>query len=46
MGRERTIKIVTADQPGPAPYFSYDAVLNARERRTLPRGAPSASCGR
>ena len=35
MSRQRFIKIVTADQPDTPPYFSYDAVLNARERATL-----------
>ena len=35
MSRERFIEIVTADQPDTPPYFSYDAVLNARERPTL-----------
>ena len=36
MSRERFIELVTADQPDTPPYFSYDAVLNARERPTLP----------
>ncbi len=35
MGRERFIEIVTADQPDTPAYFTYDAVLNARERPTL-----------
>ncbi len=35
MGRERFIEIVTADQPEAPAYFSYDAVLNTRERPTL-----------
>jgi hydroxyacylglutathione hydrolase len=35
MTRERFIEIVTADQPDTPPYFSYDALLNARERPTL-----------
>ena len=35
MSRERFIEIVTADQPDPPAYFTYDAVLNARERATL-----------
>ena len=35
ISRERFIEIVTADQPDTPPYFSYDAVLNARERATL-----------
>ncbi len=35
MSREQFIAIVTADQPDTPPYFTYDAVLNARERPTL-----------
>jgi hydroxyacylglutathione hydrolase len=35
MTREAFITLVTADQPDAPPYFTYDAVLNSRERRTL-----------
>jgi hydroxyacylglutathione hydrolase len=35
MSRERFTEIVTADQPDTPAYFTYDAVLNARERPTL-----------
>ena len=35
MTKEEFIKLVLADQPDAPPYFSYDAVLNARERLTL-----------
>jgi len=35
MSRERFIELVTTDQPDTPAYFSYDAVLNARERPTL-----------
>ncbi len=35
MSRERFVEIVTTDQPDTPAYFSYDAVLNARERPTL-----------
>jgi glyoxylase-like metal-dependent hydrolase (beta-lactamase superfamily II)/rhodanese-related sulfurtransferase len=35
MSRERFIEMVTADQPEAPAYFSYDAVLNTRERPTL-----------
>jgi glyoxylase-like metal-dependent hydrolase (beta-lactamase superfamily II)/rhodanese-related sulfurtransferase len=35
MSRERFVEIVTADQPDTPPYFTYDAVLNAREHPTL-----------
>ena len=35
MSRERFIEIATADLPDAPAYFTYDAVLNARERPTL-----------
>lgn len=35
MSRERFVELVTTDQPDTPAYFSYDAVLNARERVTL-----------
>ncbi|HWD09393.1 MAG TPA: rhodanese-like domain-containing protein [Actinomycetota bacterium] len=35
MTREQFIETVTADQPDTPAYFTYDAVLNARERPTL-----------
>ncbi|MBI3048842.1 MAG: MBL fold metallo-hydrolase [Acidobacteria bacterium] len=35
MSREAFIDLVTADQPDAPPYFTYDAVLNSRERQTL-----------
>jgi glyoxylase-like metal-dependent hydrolase (beta-lactamase superfamily II)/rhodanese-related sulfurtransferase len=35
MSREQFVEIVTADQPDTPAYFTYDAVLNARERPTL-----------
>ena len=35
MTREHFIQIVTADQPDAPAYFTYDAVLNTRERATL-----------
>jgi glyoxylase-like metal-dependent hydrolase (beta-lactamase superfamily II)/rhodanese-related sulfurtransferase len=35
MSREQFVAIVTADQPDTPAYFTYDAVLNARERITL-----------
>src|SRR5207248_3094735 len=35
MSREQFTQIVTADQPDTPAYFTYDAVLNARERPTL-----------
>lgn len=35
MSRERFIHVVTADQPETPAYFTYDAVLNTRERPIL-----------
>ncbi len=35
MSKEEFIRLVTADQPDAPPYFTYDAVLNTRERDTL-----------
>src|SRR3984957_8472352 len=35
MSKEEFIRLVTADQPDAPPYFTYDAVLNSRERATL-----------
>jgi rhodanese-related sulfurtransferase/glyoxylase-like metal-dependent hydrolase (beta-lactamase superfamily II) len=35
MSKEDFIRLVTADQPDAPPYFTYDAVLNTRERPTL-----------
>jgi hydroxyacylglutathione hydrolase len=37
MSREDFIKIITADQPDAPSYFTYDAVLNTKERPTLDR---------
>ena len=35
MTREQFIRIVAADQPDAPAYFTYDAILNTRERPTL-----------
>jgi hydroxyacylglutathione hydrolase len=35
MSKQEFIRIVTADQPDTPSYFTYDAVLNTRERPTL-----------
>jgi hydroxyacylglutathione hydrolase len=35
MSRKAFVDLVTADQPDAPPYFTYDAVLNSRERQTL-----------
>ncbi|HMD38853.1 MAG TPA: MBL fold metallo-hydrolase [Candidatus Acidoferrum sp.] len=35
MTKKAFIEIVTADQPDAPPYFTYDAVLNSKERPTL-----------
>ena len=35
MTKQEFIRLVTADQPDAPPYFSYDAILNTRERISL-----------
>src|SRR5712691_10236081 len=35
MTRAAFVDLVTADQPDAPPYFTYDAVLNSKERPTL-----------
>ena len=35
MSKQEFVRLVTADQPDAPPYFSYDAILNTRERPTL-----------
>jgi glyoxylase-like metal-dependent hydrolase (beta-lactamase superfamily II)/rhodanese-related sulfurtransferase len=35
MTKDAFVDLVTADQPDAPPYFTYDAVLNSRERPTL-----------
>jgi hydroxyacylglutathione hydrolase len=35
VSKEEFIRLVTADQPDAPPYFTYDAILNTRERTTL-----------
>jgi rhodanese-related sulfurtransferase/glyoxylase-like metal-dependent hydrolase (beta-lactamase superfamily II) len=35
MTKQEFIRLVTADQPDAPPYFTYDAILNTRERPTL-----------
>jgi hydroxyacylglutathione hydrolase len=37
MDRDEFVRAVTADQPDTPAYFTYDAVLNTRERPTLDR---------
>src|SRR5277367_1785857 len=37
MSKEEFILLVTADQPDAPAYFTYDAILNTRERATLDR---------
>jgi hydroxyacylglutathione hydrolase len=37
MTKEAFIGLVTADQPDAPPYFTYDAILNAREHTSLAR---------
>ncbi|HZQ41819.1 MAG TPA: rhodanese-like domain-containing protein [Acidobacteriaceae bacterium] len=35
MSKEQFVALVTADQPDAPQYFTYDAILNTRERETL-----------
>jgi len=35
MTKQEFVRLVTADQPDAPPYFTYDAILNTRERTTL-----------
>jgi len=35
MSQDEFVSLVTADQPDAPPYFTYDAVLNSKERPTL-----------
>jgi hydroxyacylglutathione hydrolase len=35
MSKEEFVRLVTADQPDAPQYFTYDAILNTRERATL-----------
>jgi len=35
MGKGEFVHLLVADQPDASPYFTYDAVLNAKERLTL-----------
>src|SRR5271163_1612439 len=35
MSKEEFVRLVVADQPDAPPYFTYDAILNTRERATL-----------
>src|SRR5204863_9352413 len=35
MSKSAFVDLVTADQPDAPPYFTYDAVLNSKERPTL-----------
>lgn len=37
MSKDAFIKIITADQPEAPSYFTYDAILNTKERPTLER---------
>src|SRR5262249_20926118 len=37
MSKEAFVKIITADQPDAPSYFTYDAILNTKERPTLER---------
>jgi len=41
MSKDEFIRLVTADQPDAPPYFTYDAILNTRERTTLDKNLES-----
>ncbi len=41
MSREDFVRVVTADQPDSPAYFTYDAVLNTKERPTLDQALAS-----
>ncbi len=42
MAKQEFVRLVTADQPDAPPYFTYDAVLNTRERATMGRSLEQA----
>src|SRR5579862_8547172 len=42
MSKEQFIGLVTADQPDAPAYFTYDAILNTRERATLDKNLEQA----
>src|SRR5271154_183958 len=42
MTKEEFVALVTADQPDAPPYFTYDAILNTRERATLEKSLEQA----
>ncbi|HUY81314.1 MAG TPA: MBL fold metallo-hydrolase [Acidobacteriaceae bacterium] len=42
MTREEFVRLVVADQPDAPPYFTYDAILNTRERATLEKNLEAA----
>ena len=46
MERDEFVRIVTADQPETPAYFTYDAVLNTKERPDARADARAASCTR
>jgi hydroxyacylglutathione hydrolase len=42
MSRKEFVRLVVADQPDAPPYFTYDAILNTRERATLEKNLEEA----
>jgi len=42
MTKEEFVRLVVADQPEAPPYFTYDAILNTRERTTLEKNLETA----
>ncbi len=43
MSKDEFVRLVTADQPDAPPYFTYDAILNTRERATLDKNSKKCS---
>ena len=44
MTKEEFIRLVIADQPDAPPYFTYDAILNAREHPSLDKNLEQVLC--
>ncbi|HEX5234003.1 MAG TPA: MBL fold metallo-hydrolase [Silvibacterium sp.] len=42
MTKAEFVRLITADQPDAPPYFTYDAILNTRERATLEKNLEEA----
>jgi hydroxyacylglutathione hydrolase len=42
MTKDEFVRLITTDQPDAPPYFTYDAILNTRERATLEKNLEQA----